>query len=92
MSDKMRLMEQLFNFIGFLAAALTSFGLVPQAVKAHQTKHTKDLSLSMYAITAAGLCLWIIYGIYIRSAQLVLANVLTLILCVYIILMKVKYG
>jgi MtN3 and saliva related transmembrane protein len=85
-------MGQIFNLVGFLAAALTSFGLVPQAVKAHRTKHTKDLSLEMFTITAAGLVLWIIYGLYIRSAQVVVANILTLMLCSYIIYMKVKYG
>jgi len=85
-------MEQIFNLIGFLAAALTSFGLVPQALKAHRTRHTKDLSLEMYTITAAGLFLWIVYGLSIRSAQVIIANILTLGLCCYILFMKLKYG
>ena len=38
------------DIIGFLAGAFTTIALVPQAVKAWKTKHTKDVSFGWILI------------------------------------------
>jgi MtN3 and saliva related transmembrane protein len=78
--------------IGGVAATLTTAAFVPQVIKAHQTKETKDLSLLMYVLTAGGLALWLIYGFFLSSLPIILANLLTLILCSYILYLKIKHG
>lgn len=71
---------------------MTTIALVPQVVKAFQSRHTKDISLAMFVLTACGLCLWIIYGFFINSAPVMIANIATLALCLTIIGLKIKYG
>ena len=78
--------------IGSLAATLTTVAFLPQVIKAHQSKHTKDLSLIMYVLTSAGLLLWLIYGLFLMSLPIILANSVTLILCLYLLFLKNKYG
>ena len=78
--------------IGSVAATLTTVAFLPQVIKAHQTKETKDLSLLMYVLTACGLALWAVYGFLLLSLPIILANLLTLILCSYILYLKIKHG
>ncbi len=79
-------------FIGASAALLTTAGFFPQVIKAHKTRHTKDLSLIMYILLCAGLILWVAYGLLLRQAPIIAANAVTLVLCLYIVFLKIKYG
>ncbi|MDD5593335.1 MAG: SemiSWEET transporter [Candidatus Margulisbacteria bacterium] len=78
--------------IGSLAATLTTVAFLPQVIKAHETKHTKDLSLIMYVLLAIGLVLWTVYGLFLASLPIILANTVTLVLCFYLLYLKAKYG
>lgn len=78
--------------IGSLAATLTTVSFLPQVIKAHRTKHTKDLSLVMYVMTVFGLAFWLVYGLFLNSLPIILANAITLVLCSYTLYLKIKYG
>jgi len=78
--------------IGYLAAALTTISFVPQVLKVVRTRHTRDLSLAMYAIFACGVTCWLIYGVALAAAPIVLANAITLLLALVILAMKLRYG
>jgi len=78
--------------IGLLAAACTTISFLPQAIKVIKTKHTKDLSLGMYSLLTAGLCLWLIYGVLVNDLPVILANALSLVLAVIILSCKLKYN
>lgn len=84
-------MDKLF-YIGIIAGTLTTSAFLPQVVQAAKTKQTKDLSLAMFVVTAMGLTLWIVYGVFVKSAPIILANTVTLALVCYLIFLKVKYG
>lgn len=77
--------------IGMLAAVCTTIAFLPQVYKIYRTKHAKDLSLPMYILFSAGVLLWFIYGIIIGSLPVILANGITFVLTVYILVMMVKY-
>lgn len=77
-------------FLGMLAATLTTIAFFPQAYKVYKTKHTRDLSMPMYAIFAIGILLWLIYGIMINNLPIIFANAITIVSCVYILAMMVK--
>ena len=79
------------EFIGFVAAVLTTTALVPQAAKSWKTKLTKDVSLAWISILAVGIFLWLVYGILIASFPLIFANVLSFILALIILILKIKY-
>jgi len=69
---------------------LTTAAFVPQALKVYKTKKTEDLSLALFALLFAGVFLWLIYGVLIGSAPVVIANAVTLMLVAYILLVKLK--
>jgi MtN3 and saliva related transmembrane protein len=78
------------TLLGLLAAACTTFAFFPQAYKIYKTKHTQDLSMPMYVIFSIGILLWLIYGIMINNLPIIFANAITIISCVYILVMMVK--
>ena len=78
------------NFIGFIAAFCTTVSFIPQSIKVYKTKKTNDISLGMFILMSTGVALWIAYGFLIASAPVIIANVVTLMLAAYILVMKVK--
>lgn len=79
-------------YVGIMAAFLTTAAFLPQVIKTHKSKHTKDLSLMMYIMFSCGLIFWTIYGISFNSLPIILANTITLSLSLYLIFLKIKYG
>lgn len=78
------------KIIGFVAASLTTFAFFPQAIKVIRTRDTKSISVVMYIVVTAGLVLWLVYGILLRDLPLILANFITLIPAITILVMKVR--
>ncbi|MDP6600205.1 MAG: SemiSWEET transporter [Candidatus Woesearchaeota archaeon] len=79
------------DIIGFLAGTFTTIALMPQVVKAWKTKSTRDVSL-IWAITLTiGVFLWLVYGILINSLPIVIANTMTFILSVIVLILKIRY-
>ena len=79
------------ELIGFLAAILTTAAFVPQAYKIWKTKSAQGVSLTMYLIMFTGVTLWGIYGLFIHSNPMILANFITASLLIMIIYFKVKH-
>lgn len=80
------------EYIGILAAILTSTAFAPQAIKTIRTKETESLSLGMYCIFSSGVACWLAYGIYLKDLPLIAANTLTLIFSLTILVLKIKHG
>ncbi|MGD1075695.1 MAG: SemiSWEET transporter [Thermodesulfovibrionales bacterium] len=78
--------------IGLLAAACTTLSYLPQVVKIIRTKHTKDISLLMYLILGTGLFLWFVYGLLLRDLPILIANGITFVLSLGVLILKMKYG
>jgi MtN3 and saliva related transmembrane protein len=78
--------------IGTAAAVLTTISFLPQVIKAHRTRHTGDLSLVMLVLLAAGIALWLVYGIMLGEAPMMGANSVTLVLVSYLLVLKIRYG
>ncbi|WP_366836828.1 SemiSWEET transporter [Lutibacter sp.] len=79
------------EIIGLIAAVLTTSAYVPQVYKTWKTKSVENISLTMYIVMAIGISLWLLYGIYLNSLSLILANSITVILTLIIIIFKVRY-
>ena len=84
-------MNGLIDGIGLIAGLLTTTAFIPQVWKIHRTKSGKDISARMISLFTAGLVLWLIYGILLRSLPLILSNVVTLVLSLAIIALKIRY-
>ncbi|NHF58683.1 hypothetical protein FK220_004990 [Flavobacteriaceae bacterium TP-CH-4] len=79
------------EIIGLIAAALTTSAFVPQVYKAWKLRSTKDISLTMYLVFLTGIILWLFYGIQIGSLSMTIANSVTAVLSLIIIMLKIKY-
>lgn len=80
------------QIVGYVAAALTTISFVPQVLQVWRSKHTKDISLGMYAIFTIGVTFWLIYGILLGSWPIIIANSITILLAGFVLGMKLKYG
>lgn len=78
------------QYIGFLAATLTTIAFIPQVWKIYKTKHTKDLSIYLLILLISGVTCWFIYGILLNDYPMIIANFFTLILNIYILYMKIR--
>jgi len=81
----------LIEAIGFAAAACTTFAFLPQALRVWRTHSARDISLTMYLVLIAGVCLWIVYGARIHSVPLVAANAVTLLLAGGVLAGKLRF-
>ena len=81
----------ILKYIRFFAAFYTTIAFLPQAIKVYKTKSTKDISLIMFIIFTLGVFSWLIYGLIINDLPVILANVVTLILSLFILLYKIRF-
>lgn len=84
-------MQDTTEFIGLVAAVLTTTAFLPQVYKTWKTKDVESLSLTMYLVFFAGILLWLLYGFLIDSLPIILANVITAISGGFLIYFKLKY-
>ena len=80
------------EWLGYLAATLTTVAFVPQAVLSHRRKKADGVSLSMYVIFVIGIFCWLLYGIQLGLGPIIVSNILTLALAGYILSIKIRYG
>ena len=74
--------------IGLLAALLTTFSFLPQAVLTLRTRKTDEISLAMYLMLNLGIVCWLIYGLVQDDLALILANSVTLLFSLPIFMIK----
>jgi MtN3 and saliva related transmembrane protein len=78
----------LVQLIGFAAGSLTTLAYVPQVVRTWRTRSARDLSLGMLIALSAGVSLWLTYGIVLGAWPIIIANALTLVLSLVLIVFK----
>ena len=79
------------DLTGTIAATLTTVSFIPQVLQVWRTRHTKDISLGMYAIFTSGVVMWLLYGIALGSWPIIIANSITACLAGTVLLMKIRY-
>jgi MtN3 and saliva related transmembrane protein len=79
------------NLLGFVAGTLTTLSFLPQVHKAWTTRSCNDLSLGMLLAFGAGVLLWLIYGLRLRAAPIIVANAVTLVLILVLIALKARF-
>ena len=84
------MINPLYEVIGLSAAFLTTSAFIPQVYKIYKEKKAEGVSLLMYIILFIGVILWLIYGILISSLSIVIANGITALLQLSIIIFKLK--
>jgi len=80
------------DWLGAIAASLTTTSFIPQVWQVWRSRHTKDISLGMYAIFTGGVIMWLLYGIMLGSWPIIIANGITALLAGTVLLMKLRFG
>ena len=83
---------QLHDWIGYAAATLTTLSFVPQAWMTFRTRNVSGISTGMYSVFTVGIALWLLYGLAIGAWPVVVANVITLLLALSILVMKLRFA
>lgn len=87
----MRILSPVVNAIGMMAAFCTTLSFVPQLIRVWQLRSAREISLAMFLVFSLGVFLWLLYGILIHSAPVILANGATLALSLAILTLKVRF-
>lgn len=90
--DWLPLTPAAIEWIGAIAATLTTASFLPQVWLTFRTRDVSGISLGMYSCFTTGVALWLVYGLSIGSLPVTVANLITLSLAVMILAMKLRYG
>ena len=80
------------DIFGYFAAILTTAAFLPQLIKTLKTKKADDVSLATLIMFNIGVLSWIIYGYKISSIPILIANLITLLLNLLILVSKIYFS
>ena len=80
------------DIFGYFAAILTTAAFLPKLIKTLNTKKADDVSLTTLIMFIIGVLSWIIYGYEISSIPILIANLITLILNLLILITKIYFA
>ena len=80
------------NVFGYFAAILTTAAFLPQLTKTLKTKKADDVSLTTLIMFIIGVLSWVIYGYKISSSPILIANLITLVLNLMILISKIYFS
>jgi len=79
------------EIIGILAGILTTLAHIPQCITLYKSTNVEhDVSIWTYIILLLGLVLWLIYGYILGLLSVILANFVSIILTI-IIIVRIVY-
>ncbi len=77
--------------IGLFAGTLTTIAFIPQLQQTLRTRSAQDVSLGMLLTFTIGVFLWLVYGLMLGALPIILANLITLVLTLAILILKLRY-
>ena len=80
------------DIFGYFAAILTTAAFLPQLTKILITKKADDVSSTTLIMFIIGVLSWVIYGYKISSTPIFIANFITLILNLMILISKIFFS
>lgn len=78
------------DYIGTIAATLTTLAFIPQAIHSYKTRDLSGISLPMYSIFTAGVAMWLIYGLLKHDWPIIIANAITVCLAGMVMVLKIN--
>lgn len=87
----MTISAQGVNVIGYVAATLTTVSFLPQLIRVVKLRSARDISLGMFLILSLGTVFWLGYGVLSHSPPVWIANAVTLVLSLSILVLKLRF-
>ncbi len=82
----------LAEYLGLAAGALVTCSIIPQLVCVFKLRSAREISLLFTTLLLSGMITWIVYGIFLELAPVVLWNVIGAVLITVLLYAKLKYG
>jgi MtN3 and saliva related transmembrane protein len=79
------------DLLGYIAATMTTISFVPQLLRVIRLQSARDVSLGMFLIFTTGTAFWLVYGLLAHSFPVALANSVTFILSLAILMLKLRF-
>jgi MtN3 and saliva related transmembrane protein len=84
-------MQELWiGILGTAGTILSTFSLMPQALRTWRTRSANDISAAWLVAAMASMMIWVGYGCLISAPALVLVNILCFLQCAYILFIKLR--
>ena len=85
-------MENYVHYIGLTAGLLCTISFIPQVLKIYRAKKAEDISTITFAVFSIGIMMWLVYGFIKKDYPIVIANCMTIVLSLSIVIMKRIYS
>lgn len=79
------------TLVGAVAAVCTTGAFIPQVARVWRLRSASEISLATFLLFAVGTFVWLFYGLLIDSLPVILANAVTFVLAVSIVVLKLTY-
>tara|TARA_B110000483_G_C17917121_1_gene435357 strand:- start:404 stop:676 length:273 start_codon:yes stop_codon:yes gene_type:complete len=81
--------KEVFGYLGMIFLTMT---LIPQLIKVFRTKKASDLSYIFLSMNILTCIFFLIYGIILNEAPLIIANIVVILQTLILIYLKNKYS
>ncbi len=87
----MSVTHEQINLIGYAAATMTTASFLPQLVRVVRLRSARDISLAMFLVFSCGTFAWMVYGFLSHSPPVWIANAITFLLSMSILILKLRF-
>lgn len=87
----MTLSSTWIEVIGGVAAVCTTVAFVPQLVRVWKLRRAEEISGAFFLLFTVGISIWLVYGIFIDSWPIIVANSVTIVIAGAILFLKFKW-
>lgn len=80
------------EYLGLVAGLLTTFSTIPQIIRIYKLKSAHEISFLFNTSLLLGITIWLIYGIVLGLVSLIIWNSIGVLLNVWLLFAKLRYG
>jgi MtN3 and saliva related transmembrane protein len=80
------------EYIGIIAGFLTTFSTLPQIIRIYKLKSAREISYLFNTLLLLGIVTWMIYGIVLGLASIIIWNAMGIVLISWLLFFKIRYG
>jgi MtN3 and saliva related transmembrane protein len=80
------------EYLGLIAGLLVTCSLIPQIIRVFRLRSAREISAVFTVLLLLGLVLWVVYGIILTLAPVIIWNAIGAVLAILLLYAKMRYG
>jgi MtN3 and saliva related transmembrane protein len=80
------------KYLGLIAGLLVTSSLIPQIIRVFRLRSAREISAVFTVLLLLGLVLWVVYGIMLTLAPVIIWNAIGAVLAILLLYAKMRYG